>query len=188
MNTNFAYQEEPWEEKLNGKIILMSPRPSINHNRVVGNIYHIFRTYLKGKTCEAFSDGVDVFITEENNVIPDAMIICNKDIIKPDGIHGAPDLIVEVLSPSTAKNDRGYKKELYERSGVKEYWIVDPTVRTIEAYLLSAEKYILDGYYGIFPDVPGITEQERKESKKEISVSLYDDFNISLEEIFYNLF
>lgn len=188
MNANLACQEKPWEEKLNGQIILMSPRPSVNHNRVAGNIYHVFRNYLKGKTCEAFGDGVDVFITEEDNVIPDAMIICNNDIIKPDGIHGAPDLIVEVLSPSTAKNDRGYKKDLYERAGVKEYWIVDPAVRTIEAYLLSAEKYVLDGYYGIFPDILGITEQERMESKKEISVSLYDDFSISLEEIFYNLF
>lgn len=188
MNSNLAYQEEPWEEKLGGKIILMSPRPSVNHNRVAGNIYHIFRNYLKGKTCEAFGDGVDVFITEEDNVIPDAMIICNKDIIKPDGIYGAPDLIVEVLSPGTAKRDRGYKKELYEKSGVKEYWIVDPTIRTIEAYLMSNGKYILDGFYGIFPDSLGITEQERMESKKEISVSLYDDFRISLEEIFYNLF
>ena len=134
---NLAYQAEPWEEKLNGQIILMSPRPSVNHNQLIGNIYHIFRSYLKGKACKAFTDGVDVFLTDKDNVIPDAMIVCNKDIIKPDGIHGAPDLVVEVLSPSTAKNDRGYKKDLYEAAGVKEYWIVDPTMRSIEAYLLS---------------------------------------------------
>ena len=188
MTCNRAYQEEPWEEKLDGKIILMSPRPSVNHNIVASNIFCAFRTYLKGKTCRAFNDGVDVYLTEDDNVIPDAMIICNKDIIKPDGIHGAPDLIVEVLSPSTVKNDRGYKKDLYEKAGVREYWIVDPTIRTIEAYLLSDGKYVLDGFYGIFPDNLGITEQERMESKKEISVSLYDNFSISLEEIFYNLF
>ena len=121
MNANLACQEKPWEEKLNGQIILMSPRPSINHNRVVGNIYHIFRTYLKGKTCEGFCDGVDVFITEENNVIPDAMIICNKDIIKPDGIHGAPDLIAEVLSPSTAKMT----------ADIKRNFMKDPASRNI---------------------------------------------------------
>ena len=90
-----------------------------------------------GKTCKAFNDGPDVYLTEEDRVIPDAMIICNKDIIKPNGIHGTPDLIAEVLSPSTAKKDRGYKKDLYERSGVKEYWIVAPTMRSIEAYLLT---------------------------------------------------
>ncbi len=187
MNGSLAYQEEPREELLNGKIVMMSS-PSVNHNRVAGNIYHIFRNYLKTKSCEAFSDGVDVYLTEDDRVIPDAMIVCNKDIIKPDGIHGAPDLIVEVLSPSTAKNDKGYKKDLYEEAGVKEYWIVDPNMRSIEAYLLSNGKYILDGFYGLFPNAFGITEKEREESKKEIPVSLYSDFNISLEEIFYNLF
>ena len=99
----------------------------------------------------------------------------------------APDLVVEVLSPRTAKNDRGYKKDLYESSGVKEYWIVDPTLRSIEAYLLSDGKYTLDGVYGLFPNSPSITEQERQESKKEIPVSLYGDFRIPLEEIFCDL-
>lgn len=188
MNGNLAYQEELWEEKLNGQIVLMSPRPSVNHNRVAGNIYHIFRNYLKGKTCETFGDGVDVFLTEDDNVIPDAMIVCNKNIIQPDGIHGAPDLVVEVLSPSTAKNDRGYKKDLYETVGVKEYWIVDPLICSVETYLLRGGKYVLDGYYGLFPDNFGITDRERQESKKEMPVSLCDDFSISLEEIFHNLF
>lgn len=187
MNSSLAYQKESWEEKLNGQLVLMSPRPSVNHNRVAGNIYHIFRNYLKGKTCKAFTDGVDVFLTEEDNVIPDALIVCNKDIIRPDGIHGTPDLVVEVLSPGTAKYDRGYKKDLYEAAGVKEYWIVDPAVRSIEAYLLSDGRYVLDGFYGLFPDNPSITELERQESKKEIPVSLYDDFCIPLEEIFYDL-
>ena len=188
MDGNLAYQEEPWEEKLNGQIILMSPRPSVNHNRVSGNIYHIFRSYLKGKTCKAFTDGVDVFLTEEDNVIPDAMIICNKDIIKPDGIHGAPDLVVEVLSPSTAKNDRGYKKDLYEKAGVKEYWIVDPVSCSIEVYLLAYGKYFLDEVYALYPAGLGVTDKEREETKKEIPVSLYGDFRIPLEEIFYDLF
>lgn len=186
MNGNLAYQEEPREELLNGKIYLMSS-PSVNHNQVASNIYYAFRNYLKGKTCRTFSDGVDVYLTENDRVIPDTMIVCRKDIIKIDGIHGAPDLVVEVLSPGTAKNDRGYKKDLYEKAGVKEYWLVDPAVRSIEAYLLSDGKYNLDGFYGIFPDSLGITEKEKAESKKEIPVSLYDDLTISLEEIFYNL-
>jgi len=187
MDANLAYQEESRMELLNGKIVMMSS-PSINHNQTAGNIYHIFRNYLSGKTCRAFSDGVDVYLTEKDRVIPDALIVCNKDIIKPDGIHGAPDLIVEILSPSTAKNDKGYKKDLYEKSGVKEYWLVDPNLRSIEAYLLSNGKYNLDGYYGLFPDAFGITDKEREESKKEIPVSLYGDFCIPLEEIFQNLF
>ncbi len=187
MDGNLAYQEEPREELLNGKIYMMSS-PSVNHNRVASHIFNAFFNYLKGKTCEVFSDGTDVFLTEEDRVIPDVMIICNKDIIEKDGIHGAPDLVVEVLSPSTAKNDKGYKKDLYEKVGIKEYWIVDPNMHSIESYLLSDGKYKLDGFYGIFPDSFGITEKEREESKKEIPVSLYNDFSIPLEEIFYNLF
>lgn len=187
MNGNLAYQDEPRMELLNGKIVMMSS-PSVNHNRVASNIFYSFRSYLKGKSCETFSDGVDVYLTKNDRVIPDIMIVCDKSIIKPDGIHGAPDLVVEVLSPGTAKNDRGYKKDLYEKAGVREYWLVDPNMRSIEAYLLSEGKYILDGFYGLFPDAFGITEQERSESKKDIPVSLYTDFRISLEEIFYNLF
>lgn len=187
MIENLAYQEEPRDEMLNGKIYIMSS-PSVNHNRTASNIHYIFRNYLKGKNCEAFADGTDVYLTDKDRVIPDVMIICNKDIIKKDGIHGVPDLVVEVLSPSTAKNDKGYKKELYEQSGVKEYWIVDPNIRSIETYLLLDGKYVLNEFYALFPDAFGITDREREESKKVLSVSLYDDFSISLEEIFQNLF
>lgn len=116
------------------------------------------------------------------------MIVWNRDIIKKDGIHGTPDLIVEVLSPSTAKNDKGYKKELYEKSGVKEYWIVDPVMRSIETYLLADGKYVLDEFYALPPDIFEITDREREDCKKEIHISLYNDFCISLEEIFENLF
>lgn len=185
MSENLAYQEEPREEMLNGEVYMMSS-PSVIHNRAAGNIFAAFHNYLRGKSCEAFSDGVDVYLTENDRVIPDAVIVCNKDIIQMNGIHGAPDLVVEVLSPSTAKNDRGYKKELYEKSGVKEYWIVDPVMRSIEAYLLTDGKYQIDEYYGLFPDAFAL-EKEREESKKEIPVSLYSDFSIPLEDIFENL-
>lgn len=187
MNGNLAYQEEPREELLNGKIVMMAGA-SVNHNQVSGNIYHIFRNYLKGKNCRPFSDGVNVYLTKKDRVIPDVMIVCNKDIIQMNGIHGAPDLIVEVLSPGTAKNDKGYKKDLYEKSGVHEYWIVDPSVRSIEAYILTGGKYRLDEFYALFPDTLAVTEEEKTESKKKISVSFYSDFSIPLEEIFYNLF
>lgn len=186
MSENLAYQEEPLDELLDGKIVMMSSA-SVNHNQVAGNIYHIFRSYLKGKNCRPFSDGVDVYLTEKDRVIPDAMIVCRKDLIRMNGIHGAPDLIVEVLSPGTAKNDKGYKKDLYERSGVKEYWIVDPVSCSIEAYLLSDKKYVLDEVYALYPAGAGITEKEREETKKEIPVSLYDNFRIPLEEIFQDM-
>lgn len=184
MNTNLAYQEETREELLHGGIYMMSS-PSINHSRTASNIYYIFRNYLKQKTCKAFADGVDVYLTEDDRVIPDAMIVCDKDIIRQDGIHGAPDLVAEVLSPSTAKNDKGYKKDLYEKSGVKEYWIVDAKLRSIEAYLLTNGKYRLDGVYQLPAD--DMIEREREACTDTIPVSLYHDFTIPLKDIFYDL-
>ncbi len=185
MNTNLAYQEEPREELLHGEIYMMSS-PTVNHNRVASHIFNAFFNYLKGKPCEAFADGTDVYLTEVDRVIPDTMIICNRDIIHPDGIYGAPDLVVEVLSPSTAKNDRGYKKDLYEKSGIKEYWIVDTKLCSIEAYLLTDGKYRLGGVYQLPTD--DMTKRERETCTSTIPASLYNDFCIPLEEIFYNLF
>lgn len=187
MNSNLAYKEEPRKELLNGKTILMSPRPSIDHNRVASNIYYAFRTFLKNKPCETFSDGVDVHLTENDCVIPDVMIICNKDIIKRNGVYGTPDLIVEVLSPGTAKNDRGYKKDLYEKTGVKEYWIAEPLSRTVETYLLKNGKFILDDVYTSLYGYEELTEEE-KNYKKEIPVSLHNEFKILIDDIFANLF
>lgn len=185
MNTNLAYQEEPREELLHGEIYMMSS-PSVNHNRVAFHIATAFQAHLKGKTCEAFTDGTDVYLTDNDRVIPDVMIVCNRNIIQNDGVHGAPDLVVEVLSPSTAKNDRGYKKELYEKSGVKEYWIADPSARSIETYQLADGRYSLDGIYQLAND--GMTGREKESCTDTIPVPLYHDFNIPLEEIFYNLF
>ncbi|MCI8441546.1 MAG: Uma2 family endonuclease, partial [Provencibacterium sp.] len=98
MADNLAYQEEIRDEMLNGRVVLMSPRPTVNHNRVIGNIFFAFMGYLRGKTCEPFADGTDVYLSEKDRVIPDVMIICKKEIIKRKGVFGVPDLIVEVLS------------------------------------------------------------------------------------------
>ena len=187
MNGNLAYKEEPREELLGGRTYMMSSQ-TVNHSQIASNIYYAFRSYLKGRTCRPFNDSVDVYLTENDRVIPDAMIVCNKNIIKLDGIHGAPDLIVEVLSPGTTKKDKGYKKNLSETAGVKEYWIVDPITHSIEVYILTDGKFILDEVYALYPAGAGVTDIEREETKKEIQVSLYNDFCISLEEIFKDLF
>ena len=187
MNGNLTYQEEPKEELLNDKIYMMSS-PTVNHSQIASNIYYTFRSYLKGKTCRTFNDSVDVYLTENDRVIPDAMIVCNKNNIKLDGIHSAPDLVVEVLSPETVKNDKGYKKDLYEKSEIKEYWIIDPMPRSIEVYLLTDGKFALDEVYALYPEGLSATDKEREETKKEIQVSLYNDFCISLEKIFKDLF
>ncbi len=189
MNENPAYQEEPREELLNGKIYMMSS-PSVNHNRVSFNISHIFWNYLKGKKCETFGDGTDVYLTDNDRVIPDVMIVCNRDIIKKDGIHGAPDLVIEVLSPSTARYDRGHKKDAYEAASVQEYWIVEPEVRSLEVYLLKDRKFILDNVYSIYPDylLEKMSDEEKAAIPTEFRCSLYDELTITLEDVFADTF
>ena len=188
MADNLAYQEELRDEMLNGKVVAMSPRPAVNHNRVIGNIFYAFMGYLRGKSCEPFADGTDVYLTEKDRVVPDVMIICKKEIIKRNGVHGTPDLVVEVLSPGTEKRDRGYKKDLYEKSGVREYWLVEPETQTVEVYLLKDKKFVLDEVYRIFPDYVELSADEQEHYKSDVRVSLYDDFYIPLEKIFHNLF
>ena len=163
MNTNLAYQEEPREELLNGKIFMMSS-PSVNHYQITFNIVSAFQSYLKGKNCRAFGDGVDVYLTEEDRVIPDAMIVCNKDSIQKNGIHGTPELIVEVLSPSTAKNDKGYKKDLYESVGVREYWIVDPEKQRVMVYGFENDTV------------------EQYDFEETVPVGIYEGFSIHMQQ------
>lgn len=182
------YNDIPYE-LLDGKIFYMSPRPAINHNKALSNIFSIFYNYLKGKDCIPFSDGVDVFLDDKNNVIPDVMIVCDPSIIKEDGIYGVPDLIVEVLSPTTANNDRGYKKSLYIKYKVKEYWIVDINSKAVEVYLLKNDALELNNIYSIYPEylVNKMSEQELKKIPKTFKTSLFDDLIINIEDVFYRI-
>lgn len=181
MQTNLAYQEEFREELINGEIVAMSPAAS-NHNRIGGNIYYLFRKYLEGKLCEPFGDGEAVYLTETDHFIPDFMIVCDLDKIKGDGVHGAPDLVVEVLSPGTAKNDRGRKMEVYGKCGVREYWIVSPNEKTVEQYIQDSGRLVLSGVYFVPPDYT--PEKELAGIAKEFRCSLFDDLTIRLEDIF----
>lgn len=189
---NLAWNDEGIRYELhNGKVVCMSPRPVINHTVIAENISHIFRTYLRGKKCVSFGDGVDLHLEDKKiRFVPDGMIICNRDIIKPDGVHGVPDLIVEILSPGTAKYDKGYKKDIYEKYGVKEYWIVDPVNKSIEVYLLEDFKFRLsDVYYAVYPDF--MVEQIKEEGGEittEFNVSVLDGLTIKLEDIFVGMF
>ncbi|MCL2350620.1 MAG: Uma2 family endonuclease [Defluviitaleaceae bacterium] len=118
--------------------------------------------------------------------MPDVSVVCNKDIIKYNGIHGAPDLIVEILSPSTVKYDRAYKKDLYEQHGVKEYWIVDPKNMTIEVHILTDGKYILDNIYVKHSDhwLKHASKDELAEVVNTFKTSLFNDLIIDVREVF----
>ena len=189
MSGNLAYQEERREELIGGNVVMMSPA-SAEHVYTAGSIYNIFKNYLKGKNCIPFSDGLLVHLTDENKFVPDMMVVCDRSKIKSDGVHGAPDLVVEVLSPSTAKDDRTRKKEVYEACGVPEYWLVSPTDKSIEVYLLESGKYILHDVYTVRPDwvLAQMTDEERSAVVTEFKCHLYDDLLIRLDDIFGDLF
>lgn len=190
MSDNLAYQEERREELINGKVVAMSPRPSVNHNRVAFNIAYLFERYLRGKKCTPFSDGTDLYLTEEDRFIPDVMIVCDPDKIKSDGVHGAPDLVVEVLSPSTMRNDKTHKKDVYARCGVREYWLVSPDEKSVEIYRTDGIKFIFHDIYALHPDwqLAQMSEEERAAVVTHFKCSLFDDLDISLEDIFYRTF
>ena len=189
MSDNLAYQEEFREELINGKIVAMSPRPFVNHNRIAFNIAFLFERYLRGKKCMPFSDGTTVYLTDKDHFVPDMMVVCDRNKIKRKGIYGAPDLVVEVLSPSTAKNDRGYKKSVYEANGIPEYWIVDPSNKSIEVYLLQNGHYVLDNVYTFYPaeEIEEMTDDEKSNVVTEFKCHLYDDLAIRLDDIFDNI-
>ena len=186
MNSNLAYQEEFREELVGGEFVMMSPAFS-NHNRIAGNIFSLFHHYLKGRSCEPFGDGEDVYLTPEDRFVPDFMVVCDPDKVKPDGVHGAPDLVAEILSPSTAHNDRGRKMEVYARCGVKEYWIVSPGEKTVEQYLLHDGRFALNAVYALHSELAlkRMKEQERAAVATHFQCTLFDDLDISLEDVFY---
>jgi len=184
------FRERRRYEMLDGKIYYMA-RPSANHNAIISNVSRVFGNYLRGKTCRVFLDGIDVQFSEKDISVPDVMIVCNRDIIGKDGIYGAPDLIVEILSPSTAARDIGYKKDLYAKYGVKEYWIISQAERSIQVYLLKDGVYKFDKLYQIYEDyvLKGMDEEEKSEIIKEFRTSLagFEDLIISVEEVFENV-
>lgn len=186
MQDNLAYQEDLREELIGGKIVAMSPRPVFNHNRISFNIAHIFESYLRHKQCTVIADGTDLHLTENDRFVPDMMIVCDRDKIKADGVHGAPDLVVEVLSPSTVKRDRTYKKDTYARCGVREYWLVDPANKSVEVYRLENGRLELYDIYSVYPDfqLEQMTEAERAAVPTRFKCSLCDDFDIALEDVF----
>ena len=186
---DIAYKEPPWIEIIDGKTVMMSPRPRVDHNRIIRNLTRMFGTYLLGKPCEVFADGADVHLDEKNLFIPDVMIVCNPDIIRPDAIYGAPDLVVEILSPSTARNDRISKLQTYGKAGVREYWIVSPLAHTVEVCLQQNGTLALDNVYIDAPDweLENMSAEERAKVHEDIKVSLYDDFIVSVHDIFYKV-
>lgn len=185
MNDNLAYEDEPKAELIDGKIVMMAPAAT-GHNTIGYSILNIFWDYLDGKECVPYGDNTTVYLTEKDHFVPDMMVVCDRSKIKSDGIHGTPDLVVEVLSPSTARRDRKYKKDVYGKCGVREYWLVSPGDKSVEQYFLNGDQLELHETYTLCPDwmLARMTDEERAAVVTSFKCSLYDDLDISLQKIF----
>jgi len=176
-------------EKHNGRIVMMASGTPVHH-RIKGRLHLILGGYLIKKPCEVFVDGPDVILSENDEFVPDIAVVCNKDIIKEDdAIYGAPDLIVEVLSPSTSKRDRGYKKEIYGKYGVREYWLVDTTNRTIEIYTQKDGKLEFYNMYTLFNELElkKMTDEEKTDIVTKFNPVIFPELIINLEDVFGNI-
>lgn len=185
---NLTYKDPPCVELIEGKSFILSYQPhAIRHNRVRLQILSTFEAFLENAPYIVL-DNTDIYLDDKNHYVPDAMIVCNRSIIHDDAIYGAPDLVVEVLSPSTAKNDRGPKMRHYAEAGVKEYWIVTPVGKTVEVYYNHDGRFEIDAVYTDFSDhdLELMDDDDRKNVCLEIPVSLYDDFRVKVKDIFVN--
>jgi Uma2 family endonuclease len=140
--------DERWE-LIDGAAYDMSPAPTSSHQKISFELSGLIRDNLKGKHCLAFAAPFDVYFPQYpeqdfnsiNTIVqPDISVICDPEKIIKKGCLGAPDIIIEILSPSTSKKDLNEKFQLYEKHGVKEYWIVDPGNRYIRVFHLQTRE------------------------------------------------
>ena len=126
--------------------LYVAPSPSTRHQRILGNLFDVLRHHVQNHGLgEVFVTPLDVVFDDENVVQPDLLFVARERaaILTEANVSGAPDLVVEVLSRSTAALDRSQKRDLYAAAGVSHYWLVDPLARPLEAYVLEDGNYRL---------------------------------------------
>jgi Uma2 family endonuclease len=144
-----SWQWTEMSELIHGKIFKMSPAPNTAHQRVSLELSRQIANYLKGKKCKAFSAPFDVRLPSSESkkndrdiftvVQPDICVICDPNKIDERGCLGAPDWIIEILSRHTSSKDLRQKFDVYEQSGVREYWVVHPVEQTVLVYVLNSD-------------------------------------------------
>lgn len=159
-------------ELING-ILRKRSAPSLRHQNVVSALLSLMRLFAdEHQLGKVFTAPIDVFFDDDNGFQPDICFVSNERAFLLDNdefINGAPDLVVEVLSPGTWKNDRMAKKDVYERFAVREYWIVDPYYKSVEVYIIENNAYRLFSGF----------EQEGK-----VVSTVLEGFEVELERIF----
>jgi Uma2 family endonuclease len=144
-----GWPEDVRYELVEGVAYLMAPAPDLAHQDVAGEIFYQVRRALEGKSCRPFIAPVDVRLPNSDEadkavdtvVQPDVFVVCDEAKLDRRGVRGAPDWIVEVISPGSASHDYIVKRRLYERHSVREYWLVHPTDRLLTIYRLAGHEY-----------------------------------------------
>lgn len=140
-----TWNENERIEIINGEAVMMAP-PSRVHQEISGEIFRQLANYLEGKKCRVYAAPFAVRLFErdveapedvDTMVEPDLSVVCDSDKLDKYGCKGAPDVVIEILSPSTQRHDRLVKLGLYQRAGVREYWIVNPEDQTVQVMLLD---------------------------------------------------
>lgn len=165
-----ALPDNTMAEFIDGEIYMMAA-PTRAHQKILGELYATIRNQIrsKGGDCEVYPApfGVRLEKDKNNTVEPDISVICDKSKLTEEGCTGAPDWIIEIVSPSDPKHDYVEKLKLYLDAGVREYWIVNPMNKSVVAYHLDAEPFGMNVYS--FRDV--------------IPAGIYDDFEIHFADI-----
>ncbi|MCP4216524.1 MAG: Uma2 family endonuclease [bacterium] len=168
---------ERWE-LIDGEAYNMTPAPRRIHQEISGELFVQLRNQLSGKSCKAYFAPFDVRLPMENenedditNVVqPDITVICDQKKLDDKGCLGTPDFVIEILSPGNPRHDRMVKFNLYEKAGVKEYWIVSPEGQMVEVFLLGPQ-----GSYG---------RPQFYSQKDIININVLKDITIDLGKVF----
>jgi len=183
-NKRYTYADyESWDDldsngnpiryELIDGIAYMMSAPSTTHQSISMSLSYQLFDFLKGKSCKVFAAPCDVCLNslgdEDDTVVqPDLFVVCDESKLDKKRCNGAPDMVIEILSPSTSKRDLFIKLEKYQNAGVREYWIVDPDAQTVNVHLLENGRYVINSY----------------ESTETIAVTVLDGCVITLSDVF----
>lgn len=177
-NRSFTYADYlTWEgheryQLFNGEAFMMAS-PSVEHQRILMSLSVQFGSWLKGKPCQVFSAPLDVrlFPKEDNSdntvVQPDLLVVCDQSKIAKNSINGAPDLAIEIVSPSNSLSEMLIKFNYYLEAGVREYWIIDPIEKKVQVHVYENGHFISSVY----------------REKSAVPVAVLQGLTINLEEI-----
>lgn len=163
-------------ELIKGKVFAMSPAPNTNHLRISQALNRILDNFFYKNKCQLFYAPFDVVLSKTKDdkkiktvVQPDLGVICDLSKLDETKCNGAPDLVIEILSPGNSKKEMKVKYELYEENGVKEYWVIDPEHESISVFVLIKNKFV--------PQKPLTTEDKMKSS-------IFPSLEFNADEIF----